>query len=193
MCKSLKSKSNKYFTPPTPSKGVGKNSSDTLDLQLISKCGLSLLDAARLCLALVEAAGGERNVVKLHSLIDTAAHVHQELTHTVNFKEALATTLEQKKHCSPRTIQDIRQTMNALMRFEPSLADKPMRLISSADCKWLLQGAFSHSPTRYAKARANLSVVFSVAYQHGWCKENPVKRVACPAIQERTIEPMSIA
>lgn len=166
---------------------------DNEAVRLILKSGLSLLDAARICLALVEAAGGECRLAQLHELIATAAQVQEERRRSVSFEEAVKTCLHQKQHRSKRTLQDIRQTMNALMRFDPQLAQRPIRELNSGDCHRLLHGAFAHSTARFIKARANLSGVFTVAYRHGWCGENPVKRVATPTLHERRIEPLKPA
>lgn len=183
---------NQYLGLHAHSKCVLQNS-DSEAISLIRKSGLSLLDAARLCLALVEVAGGACRLPELQELVFTAARVQAERKRSVSFERAVCTCLHQKSHRSKRTLQDIRQTMNALIRFEPELAQRPICELSSADCLRVLQGAYGHSTARFIKARANLSGVFTVAYQHGWCGENPVKRIATPSLYERQIEPLKLA
>lgn len=175
----------------THSKCAGQES-ELQAIQLIYNSGFSLLDAARLCLALLEASDGEHELSRLHSLIRTAAQVQAENKRSASSAEALQACLQQKAHRSPRTLQDIRQTMGALMRFDPELAQRPIRELSSSDCHRLLHGAFAHSPSRFIKAKANLSGVFTIAYQCGWCKDNPVQRIATPTVKERCIEPLSM-
>ncbi len=159
-------------------------------IDLMRSNGLTLISSARICTALLEATKGDSDMKKLDEIISKISHQYSH--HSVSFKDAVAATLKEKRGCSPRTIQDIRQTMNSLMRYDSDLAAKPIWQIDSSDCIRILHGAFAHSPTRLLKARATLSSVFSVSYQFGWCRENPIRRVKKPRIKEREIEILSI-
>ncbi|MFI3244377.1 MAG: tyrosine-type recombinase/integrase [Akkermansia sp.] len=116
----------------------------------------------------------------------------QEEEQSISFAKAVDMTLQLKSHRSKRTIQDIRQTMNTLMSCEQGLSEQSIRSITCAEWSRILNKAYAHSPSRFMKARANLSGVYTLAYKHGWCKDNPVKCVPTKTLYERTITPLSI-
>ncbi|MFI3244575.1 MAG: tyrosine-type recombinase/integrase [Akkermansia sp.] len=131
-------------------------------------------------------------MLRIRRLIQLGADALKAEEASVSFAEAVEKCLAMKSHRSVRTVQDIRQTMNALMRCEKGLAERSVRGISSAEWSRILQKAYGHSPSRFVKARANLSGVYTVAYKQGWCAENPVKRIDVPELQERVIEPLPL-
>ncbi len=159
---------------------------------LLAQSGLNLLDAARLTLELVEACDGKQQISTYKKIITLGAAQLKKEENTVSFAVAFRFTLESKKDRSSRTLQDIRQTLTTLMRQQPDLADMPIRSIDTAYCKQLLHKAYRHSPSRFIKARANLSGLFNLAIKEGWCAENPVTSVPIPSVKEGVIHALPL-
>ncbi len=172
--------------------GVGNQEQLDAASYLLKDSGLSLSDSARLSLELLEALEGDSDLFRLRRLIQLGRQALGEAEASVSFAEAVERCLQVKQHRSERTLQDIRQTMNALMRAEVGLAERTVRGISSAEWIRILHKAYGHSPSRFVKARANLSGVYTVAFKQGWCSENPVKRIDVPVVKERVIEPLPL-
>ncbi|MFI3243486.1 MAG: tyrosine-type recombinase/integrase [Akkermansia sp.] len=171
---------------------IGDSCDRKTAINLLGLVGLSLTDSARVCIALAEALNNEWSWSRVRQVIQLGSTALIESERSISFQAAVDLTLQCKANRSPRTLQDIRQTMRALMQSEEGLADKSIRLISSRDWTRILQKAYAHSPSRFIKARANLSGVYSTAFKHGFCDHNPVKRVDIPSVQEREIQPLSL-
>lgn len=152
-----------------------------------------MLDSARLSLELLEAVGGDCDITKIRHLIQLGARALQSAESSAPFSVAVAKCLQVKTHRSVRTLRDIRQTMNTLMRCEEGLAERSIRGIDGAEWSRILHKAYGHSPSRFVKARANLSGVYTVAFKQGWCADNPVRRIDVPVVKERVIEPLPVA
>ncbi len=184
----------KHFFTLTPHFKCVENRNKQMDAAayLLQNSELSIVDSARISIELLEALGGCCDIHRIRRLIQLGADALQAEDVSVSFAVAVKKCLEVKAHRSVRTVQDIRQTMNALMRCEDGLSERSVRGISSAEWSRILQKAYGHSPSRFVKARANLSGVYTVAYRQGWCAENPVKRIDVPALQERVIEPLPL-
>ncbi len=159
---------------------------------LLNDCGLNTLDAARLCLELIEELHGNCTISRLRHAIRLGAKALKLEEQSVSFNEAVEFTLRQKSHRSQRTLDDIRQTSKKLMRCEPMLAQRAVRGISTAEWTRILDKAYGHAPSRYVKARANLSGIYTQAFKQGWCQDNPIKRIDVTHVQERTIEPLRL-
>ncbi len=159
---------------------------------LLNNCGLNTLDAARLCLELMEALHGDCSIARLRHAIRLGAEALHLEEQSVSFSEAVEFTLRQKSHLSPRSLDDIRQTSNKLMRCEAMLAQRAVRGISTAEWTRILDKTYGHAPSRYVKARANLSGIYTLAFKQGWCQDNPIKRIDVTNVQERTIEPLRL-
>ncbi len=188
-----KNQENQLFTLTAHFKGAeAYTPSLSTVFELLKPTGLSLIDAVRLCLELHEASGGGSNLSRLRYFIQLGAKALKEEERSVSFEEAVNMTLKLKKNRSERTLRDIRQTMSKLMHCEQGLAQRSVRSISSYEWTRILNQSYAHSPSRYIKARANLSGVYSIAYKQGWCAENPIKKVHNVSVCERTIEPLRL-
>ncbi len=171
----------------------GLESHAAMAAYLLKDSLLTLVESARISLELVESLGGCCDMLRIRRLIQLGAEALRAEESSVNFKEAVEKCIDVKSHRSVRTVQDIRQTMNVLMRCEEGLSERSIRGISSEEWTRILQKAYGHSPSRFVKARANLSGVYTVAFKQGWCAENPVKRIDVPMLHERVIEPMPLS
>lgn len=184
---------NEHFTLTTHSKCVSyENEQENGALALLHQTGISLIDAARLVLELYEACGNRKEIPLLKKVISLGAEQLKRENHTVSFAHAVEFTIESKQHRSPRTLQDIRQTLHRLMQQDPELADKPIRSMDSSYCRQLLHQAYQHSPSRFIKARANLSGLFSLSIKQEWCSSNPVAKIDIPHVKERVIEALPL-
>ncbi len=158
----------------------------------MKESGYSPVDAARIFLEILEALGKGASMKQIRRLVSIGQQGIQLSEDSVPFSQAASMALEQKQHRSIRTLRDIRQTNNALMRAEKGLAERPIRSLSTADCERILSKAYAHSPARFIKARGNLSGVFTLAQRRGWCSENPALLVPIPEVTERTINPLTL-
>ncbi len=181
------------FTLTPHFKCVGRLDKQNLAAAYLLKDSLlSVVDSARLSLEMVESLGGSCDMLRMRRLIQLGAEALRAEEASVSFAEAVEKCLAMKSHRSVRTVQDIRQTMNTLMRCEAGLSERSVRGITSAEWSRILQNAYGHSLSRFVKARANLSGVYTVAFKQGWCAENPVKRIDVPELEERVIEPLPL-
>lgn len=159
---------------------------------LLEKTGLSILDAARITLELFELCSEQNDMATLKKVIQLGAEQLRRENDSVTFAHAMQFTIDAKKHRSARTVQDIRQTLSTLIKHQPKLQDKAIRAITTSDCLQILRKAYAHSPSRFIKARANLSGLFNLSIKQGWCADNPVRGVPIPALRERVIEALPL-
>ncbi len=161
-------------------------------IHLLKGSGLSLLDAARLTLELIEATGSQRHDrARLHQAIQAGAQQLRLSERSVSFASALRSCLTAKAQRSPRTLRDINQTMSKLQQHSPELGECSIRSLDSAQCEEILKRSYGHSASRFIKARANLSGVFTHAERKGWCDKNPIRQIPIPKLQEREIRALS--
>ena len=76
------------------------------------------------------------------------------------------------------------------MRKCKGLAKRRVRSITPLECAEYLRQAFD-TPRQRNKARLILSGIFSTAMLHGWCAENPVRKVKPEKIEEKRIKILS--
>ncbi len=165
-------------------------------LSLLKQQGLTLCEAARLILELLEESGGNKVLDKLahcRRVIRLGSEVLRKEESTVSFARAVDETLvvKHQQQRSKRTISDIRYYMRRLMRESPELPQRPLRAISTQECSALLERVYP-TPSQRRKARAILSGVFRTGQRHGWCGENPVRQVEVPVVRESEIIPLSL-
>lgn len=159
--------------------------------KLLEKSGIGVLDSVRLILDLLDAIGGIPDVKRMKRCINLGATVMEREELTVSFEEAINNTLISKSYRRPRTLSDIRQLMDRLMKANKGLSRKRLRSISSEDCNQYLKKAFLTS-RQFFKARLILSGVFSLAKRRGWCDNNPVEGVDVPMLTETEIPALDI-
>ncbi len=167
-------------------------------ISLLKKFNISLSDAARLVLELLEESGGAEGTSgnmmgHCRRVIRLGVQALRQEEETVPFAEAVAATLKAKEQQlrAKRTLADIGYYTRRLMRECPGLAKRPLRAMSSAECSALLERVFP-TLTQRRKARAILSGVFRTAQRRGWCGENPMSRVEVPVVREAEILPLEL-
>ena len=164
---------------------------------LLAGTGVSENDAARLTLEAIETLGelatGTSHtelVTLLRRVIQAGVAAVKAAEHTVSLREAAWASVDARKDLRPTTRRDLRHFVRRILRVEGA-ADMPLRSMSTADCKRILAAAFGASPSSYRKGRVILSSVFSYGIRQEWADSNPVTRIEVPAVQEKSIEPLT--
>ena len=160
-------------------------SAEVAALEVLRETGVDILEAAFVAkLALEE---GHGRVKRALECIMTGAEALREREKTVTFERAVLEALEERKDRRPRTLSDFLYIVRRLMKRCKGLAKRRMRSITPEECAAYLREAFD-TPRQRNKARLILSGVFSTAVRHGWCAENPVRKVQPERIEEQRIE-----
>ena len=164
--------------------------------RIIEELPLSCKDAARLALEMSEELGarveglGKRELICLmRRVIRLGVEELARQEHTVTFETAVWASVEARAERRPTTRRDLRHYARRLLRVE-GVAARPLRAMSSRECRELLQAAFGGSASSFRKGRAMLHSVFAHGLRQEWCSENPVARVEVPQVQEREIVPL---
>lgn len=163
---------------------------------LLGEVNLSVTDASRLVLEMIESLG-EYAVGKsrcellalLRSVIREGAAAVKAAEHTVPLREAAWASVEARQHLRATSRRDLRHFVRRILRVD-DVADKPLRALTTADCKRVLAAAFGDSPSSYKKGRAILHSVFAYGMRQEWVDANPVARIETPAVQESPISPL---
>ena len=166
---------------------------DTIAGELLEGTGLSVIDLARLALETIEELGGRKRknvLVRLRTVMRAGVQAVKDAERTVSFRKAAEQSIEERRDLRPTSLRDIRHYVRRFLKDE-RFAARPLRAISTRECRELLQSEFGHSPSSFVKARAILSSVFSFGIRQEWCDTNPVSRVMIPRVQETPIEPLT--
>lgn len=159
--------------------------------KLLEKRGISLLDSVRLILDLIDVSGGSVDVKRMRRCIQLGGKSLEREEYTVSFREAFKSSLASKYYRRPRTLSDIKQMVERMIKANPGLSTRSLRSISSLECSQFLNKSFSTSRQLY-KARLVLSGVFSLGKRRGWCDDNPIERVDVPVLRESEIPSLSL-
>lgn len=159
---------------------------------LLTRSGLSLLDASRLICELLDETPARQRPAFQHcrQVIRVAAQAIHCEEQRVSFEEAVERSLTSKAHRRPRTLREIRSVARNLMDGMPEFGAKSLRDITTGDCQTLLR-ARERSPRQFSKARIILSGIFNFGIRQGWCSVNPVTGIEAPNLQESVIRPLS--
>ncbi len=160
-------------------------------------------DAARLVLEAVEempelelaAARGKAELMQaLRRVLREGIAAVRAQEKTVTFRQAAEESLARREAAGRRatTLRDLRHFIRRLLRVS-GLAEKPLRGISTAECRQALEGAFAGSAHSFRKGRAILHSIFAYGMRQGWCAGNPVSAVEVPPVEEKEIVPLTVA
>lgn len=164
---------------------------------IIKGLPLNMNDIARLTLEateeLGESAQGLTRLELLHLLrrvirAGVAAVLAEE--HTVCFEQAAWESVAARTARRATTLRDLRHFVRRMLRVE-GVAARPLRAMSTRECRELLENAFGGSNHSFNKARAILHSIFAHGQRREWCGENPVSRIEPRRIQEKEIVPLS--
>lgn len=164
--------------------------------ELLKNLPLGLGDAARLVLECTEELGGasgsrEELLSRIRRVVREGVRALREAERTECFARAAWASVEARSDRRPTTRRDLRHFVRRMLRVE-GVSELPLRRMSAADCRSLLQKAFGSSLSSYRKGRAILHSVFAFGKRQGWCSSNPVEQIEIPSVQERQIPPLSL-
>lgn len=174
-----------------------KTQDEDLARSLLARSRLSWCDAARLVIELEESlppARGEKRGERMRRLrraIRLGAEMVEKEKETVAVGTAVEASVAERAGRRPSTVADLRYLSRRLLRKNPGLAARPLRAVSTEECRACLERAFE-TPSQFKKGRAFLHSVFSFGVRRGWCAANPAVGVEVPRIREREIEPLTL-
>ena len=158
---------------------------------------LNLKDIARLVMETAEerverCAGLERGEMMrlMRRVLRAGAAAVRAEEHTVSFETAAWASVQARAGRRPVTLRDLRHFVRRMLRVE-GVAARPLRAMSTRECRELLQAAFGGSLHSYNKGRAILHSIFSYGQKQEWCGENPVARIECRQVREQEIKPLN--
>ena len=157
-------------------------------IEVLRQTGVNVVEAALVAKTALEA--GRGRVKRAVECITTGAETLRSREKTVTFERAVLEALEERKDRRKRTLTDFRYITKRFMKRCKGLAKRRVRSITPQECAEYLRQAFDTRRQRN-KARLILSGVFSTALLHGWCAENPVRKVKPEKIEEKRIEILS--
>lgn len=159
---------------------------------LLETLPLDAVDVIRLFVETVERAGWgglprEKLLQKYRETSEAGIKAVRERERTVSFAHAVRYSLAQRKGLRPGTLADLRSYLGRMLRHG-GWAQKPLRSITTQECRGLLQELFGHSPTTCRKGRSILHSIFTCGRKQGWCGANPVADIEVPKVREKKIE-----
>ncbi len=164
---------------------------------IIRELPLDSKDAARLVLEFCEELSICQERVTKEELLKLLRRVmrlgKEELAkqeYTVSFETAVWASVEARSGRRATTQRDLRHYARRLLRVT-GIGERPLRAMSTQECRALLQSAFGGSASSFRKGRAMLHSVFAYGLRQEWCAENPVARIEVPRVQEHEIVPLS--
>ena len=161
--------------------------------KILSKTGISVLDAARIAKNILDAKPNNFNLTVLQFCAKVVAMGLQHIrTKEMTFADGFALYLKSKQHLRPDSIRDIRCIGNRLLRTKPEFGKRNFSELSASECEEWLNAAF-HTNPQFNKARAMLHGLFEFAIRREWCDKNPIKRIERKKVIEKEILPLKLS
>lgn len=165
---------------------------------LLTGVNLCTSDAERLVLECIERMGEKSQGLDRNETINLVRRVIEEGVRAVeacertrSFGEVGWKSIEARQDCRKSTLRDLRYYLRKMLKLE-GIEQLPLRSITCAQCREILQRAFGHSKSLYIKGRAVLHSIFAYGVRQEWCDINPVSRIEIPKVQETPKEPLTI-
>lgn len=165
--------------------------------ELLKHTDMSPSDWARLALEAIELLGDRAKGISRDELISllrrtirAGISAVRAAERTVSLETAAWASVSARQNLRPTTQRDLRHYVRRILRVKGA-ADLPLRSISSAQCRKILEQAFANSPSSYTKGRVILHSIFAYGIRREWCDNNPVARLASPVIREKSIHPLA--
>lgn len=188
--------------------------------KILSKTGISVLDAARIAKNILDAKPNNFNLTVLQFCAKVVAMGLQHIrTKEMSLSEGFALYFKSKQHLRPDSIRDIRCIGNRLLRTKPEFGERNFSELSVSECEEWLNAAFhtdtqfkrsaneispqakdpkgetAHkvSASQFNKARTMLHGLFEFALRREWCDKNPIKRIERKKVIEKEILPLKLS
>lgn len=166
---------------------------------LLKDVALEAEDAARLALEAVEGLGARAQslprgelMVLLRRVVQAGAAAVLAAEQTVSLEEAAWESVRAREESlRPTSRRDLRHFVRRILRVE-GVAQLPLRSVSAAQCRRILEEAFGGSRSGFVKGRVILHSIFAYGMRREWCDANPVARVEVPAVHEKPIAPLRL-
>ncbi len=168
-----------------------------LEKELLREHSLRVMDAVRLTMECIEglntrAAGVSRGelICLLRRVIAAGIAEIQAEERTEIFEKVAWESVEARANRRPTTTRDLRHYVRRMLRVE-GVGQMPLRRMTAAQCREILQKAFGQSVHSYRKGRVILHSIFAYGMRREWCDFNPVDRIDNPEVAERSIVPLN--
>ncbi len=155
------------------------------------------VDAVRLVMECVEGLGARAEGLERVALMELLRRVMREgiaalqaAERTESFEQVAWASVEARAGRRPTTMRDLRYYVRKMLRVE-GVAQLPLRAMTTAQCRRILDEAFGHSAHSYRKGRAILHSIFAYGFRRELCEANPVARIEAPPVVEQPIVPLS--
>lgn len=165
---------------------------------LLETLPLNSADAARLVLEATELLAPRADILEHHGLMKLLRQVIslgvEELgkhENTVDFETAGWASIEARAGRRATTRRDLRHFMRRFLR-QPGAGKRPLRAMTTRECKEILQETCGSTPCMYRKGRMILHSIFEYGIRQEWCDTNPVSRIQPPTVEEKTITPLTL-
>lgn len=159
---------------------------------------LQVFDAARLVMECVEGLGSratgmgrEELMCLVRRVIAAGIAAIQAEERTECFEKVAWESVEARANRRPTTTRDLRHYVRRMLRVE-GVGQMPLRGMTTAQCREILQKAFGRSVHSYRKGRAILHSIFAYGMRQEWCDSNPVDHIDNPEVQEKVINPLNM-
>lgn len=165
--------------------------------KLLKETSLTSVDTARLILECLETLGERAQQLSRTELLTLVRNVLREgcnllktRENTVSFETAAWQSVEARAGRRPTTRRDLRHYVRRMLKVN-DIGKKPLRRMSTRECREMLQAAFGNSASSYKKGRAILHSIFAFGIRREWADNNPVDKIELPDIQEKHIPPLT--
>ena len=166
---------------------------------LLKDVALEAEDAARLALEALEGLGERARglprgelLVLLRRVVQAGAAAVLAAEQTVSLEVAAWESVRAREaSLRPTSRRDLRHFVRRILRVEGAAA-LPLRSVSAAQCRRILEAAFGGSRSGFVKGRVVLHSIFAYGMRREWCDANPVARVEVPAVHEKPIAPLRL-
>ena len=164
--------------------------------EIINGLPLNMNDVARLAAEEAEELG-ERSqglgrvemLCLLRRVVRAGVEAVRAAEHTVSFEEAAWASVAARAGRRATTLRDLRHFVRRMLRVE-GIAQRPLRAMSTKECRELLEQAFGSSNHSFNKGRTILHSIFAYGLRREWCGENPAARIETRRVQEKEIVPL---
>lgn len=162
--------------------------------KLLENSGISLIDAARMILNILDYAPDCESPAKrkqfCRKIIENAIGQCQKPPQNKLFKSALSEYLKSKSHLRKKSVSDIKSLGMYIIK-KTDISNMPMSLLNTQKCEKYLERAFK-SPSQFNKARIMLHGLFEFAIKNDWAEKNPVKKIRKKKVFEKEIRPLGL-
>ena len=129
-------------------------------------------------------------VQRVMLMLDAGEKTLEQRDRTESFEKVAWASVESRAGRRPTTTRDLRHYVRRMLKVE-GVSQLPLRSMTTAQCRQLLQVAFGHSVHSFRKGRSILHSIFAYGMRQEWCDSNPVSRIESPTVQEKQIVPLT--